>query len=529
MWSKKGEAWRLPFFLKEECETLNDTLSVEAEVVPPNGQNSGAVALDRATMNIGPSPSHPSLTHVVAIGASAGGLDTLAVLLPLLVPTGVIAYVIAQHMARDGHAELMMRVLNRHSALPVRLATDGCPLEPDVVYLLPSGVDGEIVSAQLRLVPHKIDALSCPSVTRLFHSLALDFAECGIALVLSGTGSDGAAGCRSVLETGGSVFVQCPDTAQYGGMPQAALDVVGVKHALDVSAMPGAIIDRVAGLRAIVEPTSRSETILINELMVLLHEATGADLRGYKEETLLRRTAKRVQELHLPSLESYLDHVRLHPEEFAVLQKQLFVTVSKFFRDPESFAALAVHLRTALSAASAESKQPFTVWVAGCGAGEEVYSLAMLLHDLRQTEGLDRELRVLGTDLNGTAVAQALTARYSESQVALIPEAYRNRYLTRSGGEYEVAPAIQTLCRFETGDVFGQQLGEPLELVSCRNVLIYLKTQRQESLLQQMYARLCGGGLLFLGQAESLAPAARALFTTLEADHRLFRKRRGLD
>lgn len=467
-------------------------------------------------------PAIPS--HVVGIGASAGGIDSLSVLLPLLVPTGTVAYVIAQHMARDGHAELMTRVLSQQSTLPVQLASDDCLLQPDIVYLLPAGVDGEVLEGRLKLVAHAAAALSCPSVTRLFNSLAAQYGERSIAVVLSGTGSDGAVGCQNVVKAGGTVLVEYPDTAQYGGMPQAALDAVGAGHAHDLRELAQAIWQKIPGLRAANQPKAEvaSREALINTLMDELYAATGADFRDYKEETLLRRTARRSEELHLPSLQAYLDHARCHPAEYRVLQEQLYVTVSSFFRDPDAFAALQIHLRAAILA---QPVQPFVVWVAGCGSGEEVWSLAMLLHDIKQSENWPGELRVIGTDLNEAALAQARAARYAEKQLLAMPEAFRGRYMTSAAGYWQVVPEIQALCRFETGDVCVQNPAEPLALVSCRNLLIYLKTSRQETLLRRLHGRLRDDGLLFLGQAESLPPGSRALFAAVDADHRIYRKR----
>ncbi len=430
---------------------------------------------------------------------------------------------IAQHMAQNGHAELLMRVLNQHSALPVQLATDGCMLQADVVYLLPAGFHGEVAGRHLQLIPREANALSCPSVTRLFRSLAAHYAERSIALVLSGVGSDGGDGCRAICDAGGTVFVQHPRTAEYDGMPQTALDAVGAQQALDPAAMPAAIYQRI-GLR--IDPYTHAsvsnEEILINQLMGYLHEVTGTDLRGYKEETLLRRTGKRVAELHLESLAAYLEHVRRHPAELEILKRLLFVTVSAFFRDPASFIALASYLQAALLVQTAE---PFVVWVPGCGNGEEVYSLAILLYDLARQEGVKRPLRITGTDLNESALVHATTACYAESQLHTMPEAFRTHYLTRKTGQYEVVPEIRALCSFETGDAFARLSPEPLDLVSCRNLLIYLKAPRQERLIQQLYGQLRTDGLLFLGQSESLAPTGRTLFTSLNADHRIFRKR----
>ncbi|MES2606210.1 MAG: protein-glutamate O-methyltransferase CheR [Pseudomonadota bacterium] len=270
---------------------------------------------------------------------------------------------------------------------------------------------------------------------------------------------------------------------------------------------------------------AESRLAAINDLMTSLYAVTGTDLRGYKEETLLRRTDKRIEELHLGSLDAYRDYVRHNPDELTLLRQQLFVTVSTFFRDADAFSALTAQLRAALLAHTGPS---FTVWVAGCGTGEEVYSLAMLLHDLLQQEGLQRELRLIGTDLNALALNQAEAAHYAENRINAVPAPLRERYLHKQAGQYTVATEIRTLCSFETADVFGPSVVKELDVVSCRNLLIYLKTPRQERLLTQLHQQLRPDGLLFLGQSESLAPAGRTLFASVDADHRIFRKRHAM-
>lgn len=475
-------------------------------------------------------PQPPSC--VVGIGASAGGLESLSVLLPLLSRTGTIAYVIAQHMGMAGHAELLVRLLNRHSVLPVVLATDGVQLAVDTVYLLPAGQHGEVAGDHLQLIAREPDTLSCPSATRLFRSLAAHYGAHSIAVVLSGTGSDGAAGCRAILEAGGTAIVQRPDTALYDGMPQAALETGGVSAALPLEKIAAALYRAKPNALPVDGAGDETTEAAIDELMHLLHETTGIDLREYKHETLLRRTQRRIAELHMDSLATYLGHVRRNRAELATLQQQLFVTVSAFFRNTDCFAALDAQLDARLVTTSPTSC--FNVWVAGCGAGEEVYSLVMLLQRALERQARSCELQALGTDLNLSAIQQAIIGHYEEKALRDLPLDLRARFIAKTATSHAVTADIRHHCRFECADIFAEpgattadqaMTSDNFDLISCRNVLIYLKAPRQDRLLLHFHRLLRPGGLLFLGQSESLTPAGRALFATVDASHRLFRKR----
>jgi chemotaxis methyl-accepting protein methylase len=468
-------------------------------------------------------------SHLVGIGASAGGLESLSALLPSLASTGSMAYLIAQHMGQTAHADLLLRLLNQNSALPVVLAADGMPITADTVYLLPAGMHGEVVHNHIQLIPRGPDTFSCPSATRLFRSIAEHYGSRGVAIVLSGTGTDGAAGCSLVHAAGGLALAQRPDTAIYDGMPQAAL-ATGNAMASTLEALPAAIY-------RILHDKSDAETVAqlhaeaaVDELMQLLFNATGVDMRGYKQETLLRRTRKRIADLRLPSLNAYLSYARRNNSELHELRLNLFVTVSKFFRDVDAFSALGSQLDSWRVANPAEHQ--FRLWVAGCGAGEELFSLMMLVQSMLDRHANQCGLIGLGTDLNVTAIKQAIAGRYPEKALMDMPMDLRTRFMRRISNEYEVDLTIRHACHFECADIMTGPFAQSdtkhynkFDLVSCRNVLIYLKQPLQDQLLHHFHRHLQPNGLLFLGQSESLTPAARALFTPVDASNRIFRRR----
>ncbi len=451
-------------------------------------------------------PNPPRCEHrfvyLVGIGASAGGLEALEHLLAHLPKTGRAAYVIAQHMAPDGHAELMARLLTRRSAHPVVLAQGGEELQEDHVYLLPAGGDGVVLEGRLMLQPADPAALSRPSVDVLFASLA---GSTAVGIVLSGTGSDGVRGCRAIRSAGGLCLAQDPLTARHSGMPKACLDA-GVAHEVLAPQAMGARLARHLGLNPppqsapLEEPREEST---LEQLVQHLRERTGLDFSGYKPETLARRLSKRVADLGLESGEAYLAFLARRPAEWEVLAQHFLVSLSSFFRDPEAFRALERSL----------PGKGLRVWVPGCASGEECYTLAMLL------EG--RVTEVLGTDLNESALERARGGVYSEAALAELEPALRERHFVG----HAVRPELRALCSFQRHDVVHGELPQTLDLISCRNLFIYLKSELQARLLARFQQALRPGGLLFLGPSETLGPAGGPLFRVLDPQHKLYSSR----
>ncbi len=482
-------------------------------------------------------PGDPGL-RVAGVGASAGGLEAMLPIFAGLRANGRDAFVVAQHMAKDGHDTLVARLIGRESPLPVVLAEDGMTIGPDTIYLIPSGKDGKLRGERLHLVPPAPGHISTPSVNALFESIAESQTANGLGIVLSGTGSDGTLGCRAIRARGGITIAQDPLEAKFDGMPAAAIDAQQVDHILPVAAIgrqfaewfpgtaPGekraagldwSLAERVADYDdpAATNPAYRE----LRQLLPQILRATRIDFSSYKEDTLLRRLEKRKATLGIDSAEAYQEFIRRQPEELHTLQHLFLVSLSSFFRDRESFAALREAL-AGLLAARPES-EPLRVWVPACASGEEAYTLAILLRELDAR----RPLEIIGTDLNPEALALAEAGRYRQTAFRETEPDILGRYFIPHGQHHAVSADIRACVRFEQRDVLtGAPPGE-FDLVSCRNLLIYMKSHLQDRLVKDFHHALRAQGLLFIGQSESLSFVGNSLFVAVDHFHRLFRRR----
>ena len=485
--------------------------------------------------------NHP--IHIAGVGASAGGLEAMLAMFAGMQPTGRIAYVVAQHMAKDGHDTLVVRLIGRESALPVQLAEEGTRLVPDTVYVIPSGRDGAVRGDTLHLQPPGAGHLSTPSVNVLFSSIANACHSKAIGIVLSGTGSDGVNGFRAIRAGGGLTLAQEPAEAKFDGMPTAAIDSKLIDRVLPIAQIGPTLASLFPGkprpdwrppdhvptplARALAEsiPDYADPSVLepgyreLQRLLPQILKATGIDFSSYKEDTLLRRLEKRKATLGMESAEAYQDHVRRHPEELKTLQHLFLVSVSSFFRDRESFDVLKMSL--AKLVAGKRPDEPIRVWVPGCASGEEPLTLAILLKELAG----DRPIEITATDLNPEALALARVGSYRTTAFKEMEPALRDRYFSAHGQHFQANAALQACVRYEQRDVFAVTPPASLDLVSCRNLLIYMKSHLQDQLIKSFHQSLRSQGLLFIGQSESLSFVGNSLFVPIDHYHRLFRRR----
>jgi chemotaxis protein methyltransferase CheR/two-component system CheB/CheR fusion protein len=479
---------------------------------------------------------------VAGIGASAGGLEAMLPMFANVQATGRIRYVVAQHMAKDGHDELVVRLIQRSSKLPVVLATNGVQMLADTVYVIPSGKDGQVQGDALHLGDPVPENISTPSVNVLLQSIAKNCRASGIGIVLSGTGSDGATGCRAIKAAGGITFAQDPQEAKFDGMPQAAIDSRAVDQVMPAqqiaaklaSLFPG---NPVAGWsppgaaaaapfwQQMPQGDAKEQEPAQQELQGLLRQvrqATGIDFSSYKEDTLLRRLEKRKAAQGANSPDAYQSFIRRNPSELQALQQLFLVSVSSFFRDRASFDALQVVLLDLLKRKPAG--EPIQVWVPGCASGEEAYTLAILLRELLNKQQLRQEFVVTGTDLNPNALETARAGRYRAPAFKEMDESLQARYFSRKGGDFEVSAEVRSLVDFEQRDVLTGPPKVLLDLVSCRNLLIYMKSPLQDRLIKSFYQALRPQALLFIGPSESLSSVGNTMFSPIDHYHRLFRR-----
>ena len=435
--------------------------------------------------------------------------------------TGRIAFVVAQHMAKNGHDELVARLIGRESALPVELVRENTQLTADRVYVIPSGKDGRVQENTLCLAEPSAEHLSTPSVNALLSSIATSAHGKAIGIVLSGTGTDGVNGCRAIRNAGGLTIAQDPQEAKFDGMPTAAIEAHLIDQILPVQSI-GQILSRKFSDRASAPAPAHDDAGKNRELAHLLQQvlhATGIDFSSYKEDTLLRRLEKRMAMLGMASSDDYQTRIRSHPEELRMLQHLFLVSLSSFFRDQGSFEVLKRSLEKLV--ASKPEHEAIRIWVPGCASGEEPYTLAILLRELTSHHAIE----ITATDLNPEALKMAREAVYRQTAFKEMATSLRDRYFQPRGQHYALRSDISACVSFEQRDVLTGTPLEELDLVSCRNLLIYMKSHLQDQLVKTFHQALRSRGLLFIGQSESLSFVGNTLFVPIDHYHRLFCKR----
>ncbi|AFZ68616.1 CheR family methyltransferase [Deinococcus peraridilitoris] len=473
-------------------------------------------------------PSPPGAApFIVGIGGSAGALDGYERFF-LSLPTGSgLAFVIVPHL--DGHHKgLMPELLSRCTALPVVEIEDGLQVQPDHVYVVPPGRSLGILQGMLLLGP---DGDQGMPIDAFFESLAADQGERAAAVVLSGAGSDGTRGVTAIKEHSGLVLVQDPDSAEYASMPRAA----AATGLADLVLPPEELAQRLYALAT--HTAGGSELSLaegqadpaLQKILLLVRSRTGRDFTQYKKSTLVRRIDRRMKGHRITHAARYLRLLQDHPGEVEELLRDLTINVTSFFRDPEAFEELKEHLRGYILMNKQEVDQ-FRVWVAGCSTGEEAYSIAMLLHELIDELGSRHTLKVqvFATDIDREVIEKARFAWYPKSiEYNLTPERLA-RYFSAKDGGYVVCGEIRDSVIFALHNTFGDPPFTRLDLLTCRNMLIYLSGELQKQVMVLFHYALRPHGLMFLGASETAGPdREHQRFTTLNARWRIYRRGEG--
>lgn len=453
--------------------------------------------------------------HVVGIGASAGGLEACRRLLDALpVPTGV-AFVLVQHLD-PSHESLLVELLSPHTGLTVTQAADGMPVEAEHLYVIPPGAALAVRGGRLRLSPPAERHGARLPFDFLLQSLAAEFGARAMAVVLSGTGEDGRRGVRAIRERDGYVVVQDPKEAGFAGMPEAAIATGVADAVLPVAAIPEALLRRAAA------PPEDAE---LRELLDLLRRGTSHDFSLYKPGTLRRRTERRMGLAGLAGMAEYLALLRRDPAELALLAKDLLIHVTRFFRDAAVFDLLRDHVLPELVAGH-EGGLPLRIWVPGCSTGEETWSLAMLCREAIAASGRAIRLQIFASDVEAESVATARHAFYADALLAGIPPDRRERHFEREEGGWRVRAELRATVVFAVQDVLVDPPFSRLDMVSCRNLLIYLRPEAQARVIALFHFALRPGGLLLLGASETVG-GAEAGFEPVDRSARIWRRTKG--
>jgi two-component system, chemotaxis family, CheB/CheR fusion protein len=475
-----------------------------------------------STVYEGVAPSGPSGgLYVVGVGASAGGLEALERFFANVPIDSGMAFVVVQHLSPD-FKSVMDELLARHTALAIHPVEDGMLVEANHVYLIPPKKEMIISGGRLLLSERdRQQELTLP-IDVFFRSLAQDCGGRAVAIVLSGGGSDGSRGIRDVDEAGGIVLVQDLESAQFAGMPKAAIDTGVADSVLPPDEMPALLVEHV---RFGLDVAKRSDAALplqgLSAVYRMLEDEFGLDFTHYKPSTVTRRIERRLQLARSTDLQAYVERLRGERDELDVLYRDLLIGVTRFFRNEEAFAVLEHRVLPELLRGG-RPDVPFRVWVAGCATGEEAYSLAIVLHELTSRYG-QRPVKIFATDVHRGSLEHAARAIYDEEAVAAVAKERRDRYFVRQGHGYQIAPEIRQMIVFAPHNVIKDAPFTRVDLVSCRNMLIYLQPAAQQKVLSLFHFALNRGGVVFLGPSESQAGLARD-FETVDAHWRIYRK-----
>jgi two-component system CheB/CheR fusion protein len=463
---------------------------------------------------------------VVGVGASAGGLEAFSQLLESLPRAPGVAVVLIQHLAPT-HDSALPVLLASHTTMPVLQVTDGRRIEPNHVYVIPPNVQMEIAGDTLALTPRPSDRSQHTPIDTFFASLAKLTDARPIAVVLSGTASDGAIGLREVKASGGITFAQQPETAKYDGMPRAAISTGMVDLVLPPAEI-GAKLVEIARHPYVRAPKVLRDDVTIRDeqlkrIFDLLRPASGVDFQHYKLPTIRRRLLRRMALHRLTDVEPYIKLLQSNPVELRGLFHDLLIHVTRFFREPESFDALAKQVFPKL-VEDRNPDQPIRVWVCGCATGEEAYSLAITLVEFLQAQPSEIRIQIFATDVSETAIEHARAGVYAAAIAADVGAERLRRFFTRTDGNYRVSKVIRDMCVFARQDLTRDPPFSRLDLVMCRNVLIYMDSALQKKLIALFHYALNPHGYLVLGQAETVGAQA-SLFSVIDKKYRVHRKK----
>jgi two-component system, chemotaxis family, CheB/CheR fusion protein len=455
--------------------------------------------------------------QLIVVGSSAGGIEALSTLVATLPASFGAPLVIAQHLdpTRPSH---LGAILARRSQLPVVTVQQAEPLRPGTIYVVPSNRHVEISDHTITLLPDGIER-PMPSVDLLLSSAALAFGEQLIAVILTGTGSDGSSGAQAVKGAGGIVMIQNPATAAYPGMPQS-LDPQTVDIVADIERIGPLLLELLNGSPV---PVRLEAEQALHGVLETVQLQSGVDFRGYKPATIMRRLQRRIVATETQDLGGYLSFLHAHPEKCTQLVSSFLIKVTEFMRDPELFAVLREQVLPELLAANRTRGGGLRIWSAGCATGEEAYSLAILVAELLGPELTQTEVKIFATDLDTEAIAVARRGIYPAESLARLGEGLVRRYFTLHSAGYEVTKQLRALVVFGEHDL-GQRAPFPhIDLVLCRNVLIYFSTELQQRALQLFAFALRDGGYLVLGRTETITPLAM-YFTPSHAQQKIYRR-----
>lgn len=475
-----------------------------------------------------PPANHP-FSHLVCIGASAGGLDALEKFFHACPPNTGAAFVVVQHLSPD-HKSMMSNLLARHTSMPVTTVEDDMAIEGNHVYLIPPGVVMHVTPGHLHLTPKNPHGLSLP-IDIFFASMAEVYGKQAVGIVLSGTGSDGTRGAQAIRSAGGLLLVQDPDLAKFDGMPRSVIAAGSADAVLATEELPLRLVAHMTQqpyeqtkldiARTGFDHLHESDEEALAAILRLVQQHCGIDFAEYKQPTVMRRIERRMQVRHTPSIQQYHELLDNDRSEVITLRRDMLIPVTSFFRDTEAFQTLA----DKVIAPMVQNKDPgdtIRVWIAGTATGEEAYTVGMLFVEAFERLRRWPNLKIFATDVDQQCIETAGMGQYPETSATEVSAERRERFFTQAGERLVVKSELRQFIVFARHNLLVDPPFTKMDLVLCRNTLIYFKNVAQERALRSLHYALVQGGVLMLGSSESLSPNSEGL-EPLSSKHKVFR------
>ncbi|HET7097117.1 MAG TPA: chemotaxis protein CheB [Casimicrobiaceae bacterium] len=461
---------------------------------------------------------------IVAIGASAGGLEAISPLLGTLPTDTGMAFVVVQHLSPT-HESVLPDILTRATALKVAPVYNNMPVEPDHVYVIPPGKDLVFGDGHLQLAPRTEVRGQQRPIDHFMRSLAEEHGHKSIGVVLSGTANDGSLGIQEIKAAGGITFAQ-DSTAEQQSMPRSAIATGAIDFVLAPTDI-GRELARIAR-HPYVSPALDEGAISLDEqtmqkILGIVRQTTGVDFSGYKRNTLNRRIARRLLLHKLHNLQDYLRFLQTNGAEVEALFQDMLINVTSFFRNPEAYDALKTVVFPKLSQ-ERNRHEPIRIWALGCSTGEEAYSIAMTFTEFREQSGQTLDAQIFATDLNGVGIDKARAGLYARGIVQDVAPDRLRRFFIEVDGSYRIAKPIRDMCVFARQNILADPPFSRLDLVACRNMLIYLEPNQQRRLIPMLHYSLRNHGYLWLGASETIG-SYRELFDIVDTKHKIYAKK----
>ena len=487
----------------------------------PNGQAVGAQAL----VEVKKVTEKP--TSIVGVGASAGGLEAFEQLLTALPSDTGMAFVLVQHLAPK-HESILAELLTKSAKMPVLEVHEGMAVEPNRVYVIPPNADMSVHQGVLHLTPFAPDRRRMP-IDMFLRSLAEDQQARSIGVILSGTASDGTIGIQSIKAMGGVTFAQDDESAKYSAMPRSAIAAGNVDFVLSPQAIARELSRIAKHVHLFIpdevpeSPEARLKNEALNKIFALLRNFSRVDFSYYKPGTIKRRITRRMFLRKIDSLENYLQFLRKNRDEVEGLFNDVLINVTGFFRDPDAFESLRKEAFP-LMMKNKSSTSPIRIWVPGCSTGEEAYSIAIALLEFLGERASNLQIQIFGTDISESIIQRARAGNYPENIAMDLSADRLRRFFLKDNGGYQIAKPVRDICVFAKQDIGKDPPFSKLDMISCRNVMIYMGPVLQKRIVPLFHYALNASGVLFLGSSETVGGFSD-LFTSIDKKFKIYSKK----